>query len=617
MKTTREQWLIKGGALIFLGIALIQLLQGKAQILPIATAILYYCVLYGGYRFGPERGAVIGILFGVAEMLIQNNILPLAAFALGGMLSGAFRKVGRIGSVIAFACGIWGMEAWYDGALSGAVMAGVLTAGVLFLLTPEGMLHVRRPVKIEHNGMEGLQKKRLEETADSYGKLANSLTTPRPEEKVVRESQAISAMERSCSMVCGGCHMCRLGKKEWDSMDLLSLCSTFQANRKIGAEDLPEDFQKECRRKDFYLEVLGDCLGSEEYEDGWKSRFFESREAASLQFREIQRTLKEMAAELEEAVNVTAQYEKEVRQALQHKKLILTKLLVLQRGEDRLELFLTLHVAGGKCVTVREVTDIINRQMPRPMMPEEGGRTVVGRESCELHFTEKPVFRLLSGVARAARTEEEMSGDTFSCHLLPDGRMMLCLSDGMGSGRRAFLESRMVVDFMEDLMDAGFSAERAIYMLNALLVVRGEEDSPTTMDLGIVDLYTGQARFYKQGAVSTFIEREQQVIQIEPGALPLGIDCQASPAFVEMKLQDGDRIVMVTDGVLDAMAGEDKEQAMCRFLSTHTGNHAGELAEAILEECLPSGVEAKDDMTVLVGGLWMNNGPQLGHSWAS
>lgn len=616
MKTTKEQWLIKGGVLLFLGIALIQLLRGKTQMLPIVTAVLYYGALYGGYRFGPEQGAVIGILLGVAEMLMQNSILPLAAFALGGMLAGAFRRVGRIGSVIALACGIWGVEAWYAGELSGAAMTGVLTAGILFLLTPEGMLHVSRTARIEHDGMDELQRKRLEETADSYGKLAGSLTAFRPEEKTVRESQAVSAVEKTCRMVCGGCHMCRLGKKEWEHMDLLSLCDIFQANRRITEEDLPEDFRSECHRKECYLEVLGDCLGSEEYEDGWKSRFFESREAASLQFREIERTLKEMAAELDQSVNVTARYERELRQVLRRKKLIVTRLLVLQR-EEHLELFLTLHVAGGKCITVREVTEIINRLLPRPMMPEEGGRTVVGRDACELHFTEKPAFRLLSGVARAARREEETSGDTFSCHLLPNGRMMLCLSDGMGSGQAAFQESRMVVDCLEDLMDAGFSAERAIYMLNALLVVQGEEDTPTTMDLGIVDLYTGQARFYKQGAVSTFIEREQQVIQIEPGALPLGMDCQAEPAFVEMKLQDGDRIVMVTDGVLDAMGGEDKEQAMCRFLSAHTGNHAGELAEAILEECLPSGTEAKDDMTVLVGGLWTNNGAKLGQSWAS
>lgn len=617
MKTTREQWLVKGGILLFLGLALIQLLRGKTQILSVFTAVLYYCVLYSGYRFGAEQGAVVGILFGVAASLIQNSVLPLSAFALGGLLAGIFGRIGRFGAVIAFACGVWGVEAWYDGLLSGTAMASVLTAGIVFLLTPEAMLHVRRPGSVEHSGMEGLQRKRLEETADSYGKLANSLTGLKPEEKGVRETQAISAMERSCSMVCGGCHLCRLGKKEWEQLDLLSLCNTFQANRRITEADLPQDFQNECRRKEFYLEVLGDCLGSEAYEDGWKGRFFESREAASLQFREMERTLKEMAAELDQSVNVTADFEKGIRQALQRKKLTLKRLLVLQGEEDRLEVFLTLHVTSGKCVTVKEVTEIINRQLPRPMIPEEGGRTVVGREPCDLHFMEKTAFQLLSGVARAARREEEISGDTFSCHSLSDGRMMLCLSDGMGSGREAFLESRMVVDCLEDLMDAGFSAERAIYMLNALLVVREQEDTPTTMDLGIIDLYTGQARFYKQGAVSTFVERGQQVIQIEPGALPLGMDCQAAPAFVELKLQDGDRIVMVTDGVLDAMEGENKEQAMCQFLSAHRENHAGELAKAILEECLPQGAEAKDDMTVLVGGLWRNNSQQVRQPWVS
>lgn len=617
MKTTKEQWLAKGGILLILIVALIQLLRGKTQMLSAFTAILYYCVLYAGYRFGAEQGAVAGILIGAAGALIRNNVLLLASFALGGLLAGVFGRIGRIGSVIAFACGILGVELWYEAPLSGSALTGVLTAGTVFLLTPEAMLHVRRPAGIEHSGMESLQRKRLEETADSYGRLASSLTAMGSEGQDVQESQAISAVERSCRMVCGGCHLCRFGKKEWDQLDLMSLCHTFQTNRKVTEQDMPEDFRVECRRKEFYLEVLGDCLGSEAYEDGWKGRFFESREAATLQFREIERTLKEMAAELDQSVNVTGEYEKRIRQALQRKKLTLKRLLVLQGEGDRLEVFLTLYVAGGKCVTVKEVAEILNRQLPHPMIPEEGGRTVVGRDPCDLHLMERTSFRLLSGVARAARRSEEISGDTFSCHTLPGGRMMLCLSDGMGSGREAFLESRMVVDCLEDLMDAGFSAERAIYMLNALLVVQGQEDTPATMDLGIIDLYTGQARFYKQGAVSTFIEREGQVIQIEPGALPLGMECEAAPAFVEMQLQDGDRIVMVTDGVLDAMAGENKEQSMCSFLSGHRENHAGELAKAILAECLPQENGARDDMTILVGGLWRNSSGQMRQQYAS
>jgi len=213
-------------------------------------------------------------------------------------------------------------------------------------------------------------------------------------------------------------------------------------------------------------------------------------------------------------------------------------------------------------------------------------------------------FRLLFGMARQCKEEEDLSGDNFSYHELPDGRTMLCLSDGMGSGTQAFLESQLVTELLEELLEAGFSVERAIYMVNALLLVQ-EEQNPTTMDLTMVDLYTGRARFYKQGAVGTFIRRGEQVLQVEPGALPMGIDCEAAPSCARIQLQEGDMIVMLTDGVLDALPGEDKEAVLCDYLSHTKKVNARELAEDVLQmACACQEGGAKDDMTVMVAGLW-------------
>jgi stage II sporulation protein E len=607
MNKTKEQWLIKVMVLVFLGIALIQLLLGRGEIERVGIAVLCYGTLYAGFRWGPGTGTAAGTLLGLVAFLLQRDVLWMAGLAAGGLLAGAFCRLGRLGSLVALACGVWGIETWQTGTLSGGTMGQVMTAGVLFVLTPESMLRIRRSPKKEQKEMDGLRRKQLEETADSYGKLARSLSELKPEPEQIDGEQVRQAMEKSCNLVCGDCRSCRLGNREWEQVNIRSLSHTFETSHGIRPEDLWEDFEKECPRSQQYLEALGDCLGSSPCADGWKGRFLESREAASLQFREIEKTLNEMANKLDQAEDVTDRYERRIRQVFRQKGLVIKNLLILKEEEKRLEVFLTLRGSEGKCVTVREITNILGHQLSRAMIPEEGGRTVVGRETCEIHFMEKPSYRLLSGMAKATKKREEWSGDTFSCHLLPGQQMMLCLSDGMGSGREAFLESRAVVEFLEELMDAGFSPERAISMLNGLLVVQ-QDDRPVTLDLGIVDLYTGQARFYKQGAVSTFLIRNREVLRIDAGALPLGMDCRACPSATEVALGEGDRIVMVTDGVLEALPGEDKEQAMCRFLENHKGNHAGELADDILSACLTGDREAMDDMTILVGGLWQDSG---------
>ena len=337
--------------------------------------------------------------------------------------------------------------------------------------------------------------------------------------------------------------------------------------------------------------------------DGWKNRFLESREAVSLQFREMEKTLKEMAAQLDQAADVTTVYEKPIRGSLRRHRLQCKRLLVLEDG-DRREVYVTVCSGRSGCVTAREVSESVGKTIHRRLRPAEGGRTIVGKEPCTLRLVEDTRYRLLSGMARQCKEEEELSGDNFSCHELPDGRVMLCLSDGMGSGSQAFLESQMVTELLEELLEAGFSVERAIYMVNALMLVQ-EEQNPTTMDLALVDLYTGRARFYKQGAVGTFIRRGDQVLQVEPGALPMGIDCEAAPACSRVQLQEGDMIVMLTDGVLDALPGEDKEGVLCEYLSHTKKNNARELAEDVLQMARACGDGgARDDMTVLAAGFW-------------
>ena len=78
----------------------------------------------------------------------------------------------------------------------------------------------------------------------------------------------------------------------------------------------------------------------------------------------------------------------------------------------------------------------------------------------------------------------------------------------------------------------------------------------------------------------------------------------AEPVLLSRKLWDGDRLIMVTDGVLDALPGDDKEQVMGQFLDSLGEMPPQDMAEHVLDFALSFVPGARDDMTVLAVQVW-------------
>lgn len=128
-------------------------------------------------------------------------------------------------------------------------------------------------------------------------------------------------------------------------------------------------------------------------------------------------------------------------------------------------------------------------------MAASGGRRIVNGEYHTVHFVEDVSYQILYGVARLTREKEKVSGDNYICRQEDAGKFVMCLSDGMGSGMEACRESEEVVDLLEQFLESGFSQETAAKMVNAALVLKGQEGMFSTMDICAVDLYTGIAAF--------------------------------------------------------------------------------------------------------------------------
>ena len=218
---------------------------------------------------------------------------------------------------------------------------------------------------------------------------------------------------------------------------------------------------------------------------------------------------------------------------------------------------------------------------------------------------EDTAYRSVQGIARVKKDEAKISGDNFSFLELERGEMLLGLSDGMGSGSSACKESEMVLDLVERFLEAGFSLETAIRMMNSAMVMKGENDIYSTVDLCMVNLYSGMARLYKVGAAATFIRREDEVECIASENLPVGARAQLDAKPREIQLSDGDFIVMVTDGVLEYLHVPKPEETMREMILSIKTNNPGILAKKIMDRVmLFTGGRAQDDMTVLAACIW-------------
>ena len=220
---------------------------------------------------------------------------------------------------------------------------------------------------------------------------------------------------------------------------------------------------------------------------------------------------------------------------------------------------------------------------------------------------EEANFYVLHGAARKARGESGISGDNYSLKELENGQVLMGISDGMGYGASACLESETVIELLEQLLDSGFDGDTALKMINSVMIMNSEEEHPATLDYGVIDLHSGMCDLVKIGAATTFVKRGNWVETIKSTSMPLGMFAEVDYDSTSKKLYDGDLVIMVSDGVIDALNTEDNDGKLVEIIRDIDGGSPKEIADCILEKAVSDKSRLTDDMTVLVTGIWENN----------
>ena len=269
---------------------------------------------------------------------------------------------------------------------------------------------------------------------------------------------------------------------------------------------------------------------------------------------------------------------------------------------------ITMRVAQNReRIPVTDIAEALGLYYDMRLKPSIKSGYFVEPEYQSFTFIQEPAFMVLSGQTMAVKDGEEISGDSILVSEAVDGHMYFLMADGVGSGREASLRSEKVLDFMEKFLAAGYSKEHAIQILNGLILQDGQESAMSTLDVCDLNLYKGVCEFSKIGAAASYHKRDYLVEKIWIENLPLGAFGTMDLDVARRRLDEGDYVIMLTDGILESLITLGQEEKLMEYISKLSVKNPREMAQKILQYCI--GIcrgNIRDDMSVLVFGMWKN-----------
>ncbi len=587
---------------------------GGPNVAPVETAV-YFIILFFTYKYGVGQGTVAGAVSGFALTLRGAPLSGISIYTMMGVITAAFRELGRIptAAIFALSAGLGGFI-YEDMALTVREAGALASAILIFLLLPHSIIY-----RIDSSEGEGsreslasqnlkkIANSRMKVFSDSFLKLSKTLESITDKQTKFKQQELNYIFEDISEKLCKNCNKCSLCWEQNFKDTYQSTCSMFDIAERNGflqREDIPKPFLDACICADQFLQETNRGFEIAKLNHIWSNRIAESREVIADQLKEVSMCIQNITGDIYSTALSLKPEEELVRRRLNAGHIRVKSIAIIERSDKRKEIYLNASATRGRCVTAKEAANMIGESLGIRFRVSDASKTVLSRDYENFTFIEDTKFKVLTGVARAMK--DNVSGDNFSLLKLETGDFMIALSDGMGTGTEAGQESETVIGLLEQLIEAGFKTETAIKLINSSLVLKADKQSFTTIDMGMINQFTGMCEFTKIGAAAAFIKRDNWVETISSTTLPIGMFGNVDYDSVTKKLYEGDIIIMVTDGVLDSIQEESKEAFMEQLISEMKSINPQEIANRILDKALEqSNYTPKDDMTVITAGIWL------------
>jgi len=202
------------------------------------------------------------------------------------------------------------------------------------------------------------------------------------------------------------------------------------------------------------------------------------------------------------------------------------------------------------------------------------------------------------GVTTFTKTGNNMSGDNYASLAFSTTQHAFILSDGMGVGENASKMSATALTLLEQLLTTGFDPEGAIQALNSILVLRSPEESFVTIDMAILDLESANIKLVKVGASASYLIGHDGVKSFASSSLPAGILNQIDIPVIEVEMQSGETLILLTDGVQDVL--KEGTDWIRDFLEKTTIDKSQDIADLIGQEARRLSGGALDDDGIIL-----------------
>lgn len=556
-------------------------------------------------RYGAETGgSMAGVAVGVVMSLSDKNMaFALAGYALGGLIAGVFSPMGRFWSVFAFILANAVPVVYLANATAAlADFYEVAAATVLFVLLPERLLARASIVFVPAAGgptqgrMKEMLAQRLKTAAGALEEVSHTVTEVLGRMRKIRTADISDIYAEASEMTCRRCGM-RMYCWETaygDTMGTFNdMTPVLHRKGKLEREDVPGYFAGRCCRLGELLASVNKCYARHITRQSAERRTERLREMLPEEFSCISGLLGEMVQEFEDAPAVGGALEARAREALTASGFTVTGLFCRMDSRARLTVEAEVDPDVKLRINTREVLDRLSAACGRHM---EGPEGMAAKGRLRLTFYERPLYRVSFGQAFVQKSGERLCGDAGESFVDGAGRAVMLLSDGMGCGGHAAVDSNLAVGLMSNLVRAGFGFESAARVVNSAVMLKSGDESFATLDIASVDLYTGDTAIFKAGASPAYIRRSGRVERVAACSMPVGILETVQLEKTHASLHQGDLIAIVSDGV--NCCGD---AWLLRELETYGGEDAQAFAKRLAEKAKSTRDDGHDDdITVMV-----------------
>ncbi len=560
--------------------------------------VVLCAAVYGGDRFGALFGIAAGTVLGLTE---KSGFLT-GGVSLAGLICGFFGRNNRLFSaVILVICVSLTAFATDDWAAAVTVLYNVIFSVIFFIFTPRKFAEKYKKllsVAADTNFLSGQReviKSRLRTAADGMNDVTASVKAVAGiyrRRTMPKEEQLYDNVIRNVCSECELYNQCI--NKYYD--ETLSWFVRIADSLKKGSEpekrELPKNFVSVCPSSDRIIRQLAydvECFRTAMREC---AKTGETVNIVSDQFSSVSQLLDSFSETMdcEEDYDVTKTgiiYDVLTREL--HLSVISCGVF---RNADRryyCEICLPEQNNADYKKLVRFISEALELSFEKAVVRNLSDKTVV------VNFCEKTRYAVEFGSNQISSGGCKWCGDTYDSFYDGKGQFYMILSDGMGTGQKAAADSVLCCSLASLLLRSGYPVESILKMINSAMLVRSGEESLATLDIAVMNLYTGTVEFFKAGAAPSVVMRNFRLLKAEKPSLPVGILGDVSFERISLELNDSDVVILMSDGVCEKAITVWKE-----ILKDATEYLGKELAQKLTKTAhMNSDGNADDDITVV------------------